>query len=291
MQSDEDFIASVEALASFVGSKSVVEDEISLSAVRRIAGMLDEEIDQFLPGGRLPPHWFGMFFPNVTKQSDIGPDGHPNPGVVLPPIPLPRRMGAGRRVEIMGTLKAGVPASRTTEVIAINPKIARTGRIAILTLKDVIETEGKVIATDETDAIYREMPAPGEKSKVTPPVPAPSNAEWSDTITLTEALVFRYSAITWNAHRIHYDADYSRDTEGYPATVQNGGLTMTLMSGASLKRSSSELKNFNVRLTRPIHVGDTINICGAMVDDGIMNCWVVDKDGAQCGEMELGFKQ
>ena len=266
MQSDEEFINSVEALKPFVGSKSVVEDEIALSVVRRIAGMLDEDLNAYKVGSQLPPHWFGMFFPNVTKQSDIGPDGHPNPGVVLPPIPLPRRMGAGRRVNIMGTLKAGVPATRTTEVIAITPKIARTGRIAILTLRDTIETEGQVIATDETDAIYREMPPPGEKSKVTPPVDAPANAEWSDTITLTEALVFRYSAVTWNAHRIHYDADYSRDIEGYPATVQNGGLTMTLMVGSALKRAPDKLDTFNVRLTRPVHVGDTIDICGAITD-------------------------
>ena len=214
MQSDEDFITSVEALKPFVGSKSIVEDEIALSVVKRIAGMLDEEFNTYSVGSQLPPHWFGMFFPNVTKQSDIGPDGHPNPGVVLPPIPLPRRMGAGRRVQIMGTLKAGVHATRTTEVVAITPKIARTGKIPILTLRDTIETEGRVIATDETDAIYREMPPPGEKSKVTPPVKAPDDAEWSDTITLSEALVFRYSAVTWNAHRIHYEADYSRDIEG-----------------------------------------------------------------------------
>ena len=142
MQSDQEFIASVDALSSRVGSKSIVEDEIGISMVRRIAGMLDEDPSKIKKGDLLPPHWFGMFFPNITRQSDIGPDGHPNPGVVLPPIPLPRRMGAGRRVEIMGALKAGVPATRTTEVVAITPKIARTGRIAILTLRDVIETEG-----------------------------------------------------------------------------------------------------------------------------------------------------
>ena len=289
MQSDQEFIASVEALSHFVGSKSIVEDEVGLSMVRRISGMLDEDPNKIKTGDLLPPHWFGMFFPNITRQSDIGPDGHPNPGVILPPIPLPRRMGAGRRVEIMGSLKAGVPAIRTTAVVAITPKIARTGRITILTLRDVIETEGNIIATDETDAIYREMPAPGEKSKVTAPVLAPTNADWRDTITLTEALVFRYSAVTWNAHRIHYDADYSRDEEGYPATVQNGGLTMILLASAALKRAPGKLKNFNVRLTRPIHVGDTIDLCGASPVDGTMNCWVADKDGAQCGLMELGF--
>ena len=289
MPSDQDFIDSVEALAPYVGGTRVVEDEIGLSMVRRIAGMLDEDPGAYAAGTLLPPHWFGMFFPNITRQSDIGPDGHPNPGVVLPPIPLPRRMGAGRRVEIMGRLRAGLAATRTTEVVAITPKIARTGRIAILTLRDVIESDGQVIATDETDAIYREMPPPGQKSTVTPPVPAPDNAAWADEITLTEALVFRYSAVTWNAHRIHYDADYSRDEEGYPGTVQNGGLTMTLLSSAALKRAPGELKRFTVRLTRPVHVGDTIRLCGAAPVDGTVNCWVVDKDGAQCAQMALGF--
>ena len=289
MQTNQDFIASVEALASHIGTKRVVEDEISISAVRRIAGMLDENPADYNPGSVLPPHWFAMFFPNVTRQSDLGPDGHPNPGVVLPPIPLPRRMGAGRRVEIQGTLTAGTPATRTTEVRAITPKIARTGRIAILTLRDTIESAGQVVAIDENDAIYREMPLPGEKSKVTVPIPAPANAAWSDAITLSEALVFRYSAITWNAHRIHYDADYARDREGYPATVQNGGLTMTLLAGAAVKRAPGRLKGFTTRLTRPIHVGSTVRICGAAPEDGRMACWVADHADALCGTMDLDF--
>jgi 3-methylfumaryl-CoA hydratase len=289
MPSDQEFIESVEALAPYVGTKRVVEDEIGLSMARRIAGMLDEDPDAYVNGTPLPPHWFGMFFPNITRQSDMGADGHPSPGVVLPPIPLPRRMGAGRRVQIMGRLRAGVAATRTTEVVAITPKIARTGRIAILTLRDVIECEGAVIATDETDAIYREMPPPGEKSKVTQAVPAPENAAWADEIHLTEALVFRYSAITWNAHRIHYDADYSRDIEGYPATVQNGGLSMALLSSAGLKRAPGELKSFTARLTKPVHVNDTVKFCGAEPVDGVMNCWIADKNGAQCGLMELSF--
>ncbi len=291
MQSDQDFMASVESLALHVGSKRVVEDEIGLSVVQRIAGMLDEEPENYRVGTPLPPHWFGLFFPNITRQSDIGQDGHPKPGVVLPPIPLPRRMGAGRRVKIMGVLKTGVPAKRITEVVSITPKIARTGRIAILTLRDVIESEGKVIAIDENDAVYREMPGPGEKSKVTAPIAAPTNSVWVDRVTLTEAFVFRYSAVTWNAHRIHYDADYAREEEGYPATVQNGGLTMTLLASAALKRAPGELKGFSTRLTRPIYVGDTVNICGAELMDGKMHCWVADKEGAQCGIMDLDFAE
>jgi 3-methylfumaryl-CoA hydratase len=133
------------------------------------------------------------------------------------------------------------------------------------------------------------MPPPGEKSKVTHAVPAPNNAAWADEIHLTEALVFRYSAITWNAHRIHYDADYSRDIEGYPATVQNGGLSMALLSSAGLKRAPGDLKSFTARLTKPIHVNDTVKFCGAEPVNGVMNCWIADKNGAQCGLMELSF--
>lgn len=293
MQSDEEFIASVEALAGHVGTRRVVEDEIGLSVVRRIAGMLDEDPDAYAAGTPLPPHWFGIFFPNVTRQSDIGPDGHPRPGVVLPPIPLPRRMGAGRRVRVMGRLRAGAPATKTVEVVSIAPRIARTGRIAILTLRDTVECEGETIAIDENDAIYREMPPPGEKSRVGPPIPAPDGAAWSDEVTLTEALVFRFSAVTWNAHRIHYDADYSRDVEGYPATVQNGGLTMTLMANAALARAPGELAGFSTRLTRPIHVGDTVRFEGAPPEDGPegarMRVWVRDRGDALCGTMELDF--
>ena len=268
MQSDSAFIAAVEALAPHVGTRRVVEDDIGIAAVRRIAGMLDEDPDSYQAGSPLPPHWFAMFFANNARQSDIGEDGHPQPGVVLPPIPLPRRMGAGRRVEIFGQLTAGTAATRTVEVVAITPKIARTGRIAILTLRDTIECGGEVIAIDENDAVYREMPAPGEKSRVTAPVPAPEDAAWADEITFSETLVFRYSAVTWNAHRIHYDADYARDREGYPATVQNGGLSMTLMAGAALKRAPSRLRRFNTRLTRPVHVGATVRICGTTAGSG-----------------------
>ncbi len=287
--SDEAFIEAIEALAPHIGTERVAEDDISPVTVRRIAGMLDHDLDAFPNGAALPPHWFGMFFADATRQSDIGPDGHPNKGVVLPPIPLPRRMGAGRRVTINGTLRAGVPARRITEVVTIAPKIGRTGRIAILTLRNKIETGGEVVAIDEFDAIYREMPAPGEKSRITPPTPAPDSPAWSVEMTFSPTVVFRYSAITWNAHRIHYDADYAREEEGYPATVQNGGLTMTVMLEAALPRLTGKLTGFSARLTRPIYVGDTVSIQGGAGEDGLATCWIADKDGAMCATMDLEF--
>lgn len=285
----QQFDQAIGAISGWVGRTRVVEDEIGLTAVRRIAGMLDLDPVDYQAGTELPPHWFSMFFPDIARQRDIGPDGHPEKGVFLPPIPLPRRMGAGRRVRVRGRLRAGQPARKIAEVAAITPKQASTGQICILTMRHTIETQGEVVAVDEFDAIYREAVVAGQKSATAPPQPAPHGAAWCDSITLTAPLVFRYSAVTWNAHRIHYDADYARGEEGYPSTVQNGGLTMQLLVDAALKRAPAELTAFTARLTRPIYVGDTVSLCGAQVSDGAMACWIADGEGHLCASLQLQF--
>lgn len=289
MTTDAEFEAAIAGLQDWVGRERIVEDEIGLSSARRIAGMLDIDPASLEQGDELPPHWFTMFFPDIARQSDIGPDGHPNKGVFLPPIPLPRRMGAGRRVTIDGNLRIGEPAIKRAVVAQVAPKIGRTGRMAVLTMRHVIETRGQVIAVDEFDALYREAPRPGQASPTSPPQPAPANGIYADKVLLSSALVFRYSSVTWNAHRIHYDADYARSEEGYPATVQNGGLTMQLLLDAALKRAPGRLKGFTARLARPLWVGDAVTLCGAAPAEGRMACWAADKDGHLCATMELAL--
>jgi 3-methylfumaryl-CoA hydratase len=257
--------------------------------VRRIAAMLDLDPDGFQPGMELPPHWFSMFFSDIARQSDLREDGHAIGGVVLPPIPMPRRMGAGRRLKIMGRLRAAESAARRSEVVDIVPKTGRTGSIFVLTLRNTIEQSGKVVAVDEFDAIYREATPPGQKTAATVPVAAPTDQVWADTVLLSETLVFRYSAVTWNSHRIHYDADYARSVEGYEQTVQNGGLTMQLMIDAALKRARTELRALTARLTYPLWVGDPVSIRGTAASDRRMHVWTADKHGHLCGEMDLEF--
>ena len=279
-----------EELQSWVGRTRVVEEDITLAAVRRIAGMLDMDPDAFRRGDPLPPHWCNMFFGDATRQSDIGPDGHPNPGVVLPPIPLPRRMGAGRRVTLPGTFRIGDTGTRTAEVVAILPKQARTGFITVLTMRHTFRRGEEVVAVEDFDAIYREAVKPGEKSGTGEPVRAPTDAAWRVERHLSAALVFRYSAVTWNAHRIHYDADYARGEEGYPATVQNGGLTMQLALDAVARHAPGRrLAAYAARLTRPIYVGDTITLAGRAPADGKVSAWVQDRDGFLCGQVDCEF--
>ena len=287
MSAEQTIAAAMPELQTWIGRRQVVDDEIGLTTVRRIAAMLDQDPAGFVQGTELPPHWFSMFFTNNAMQRDIGRDGHPNPGVFLPPIPLPRRMGAGRRVRIMGRLRAGEPARRIAEIVGITPKLARTGSIVVLTLRHTIEAGGKPIAIEDFDAVYREGLQPGEKNPLPKAVAAPANAAWSKTFELTNALVFRYSAITWNAHRIHYDSDYARDGEGYTAAVQNGGLTLQLLLDAALPHLDGHLTGFEARLTRPLWVGDRVTVQGTAVSDGRMACWGVDKDGHHCAAAEL----
>ncbi len=287
-----DFFKAIEAVKrDWLGHVRVTEDDVSPSMLRRIAAMLDYDPDSFPRGASLPPHWFSMFCCESAMQSDIGPDGHPNKGVILPPIPLPRRMGAGRRVRIPGRLHVGDALVKKAEVAAIEPKQARTGIICVLTMRNTFEVGGEVIAVDEFDAVYREAVPAGTKSPVNPGTPAPADAAWSVVKHLPSPLVFRYSAVTWNAHRIHYDADYSRAEEGYPNTVQNGGLTMQLLLDAAVQNAPAHrLVGIDARLTRPIYVGDTITLAGhALGEDGRMNVWVADREGKLCAQMELEF--
>jgi 3-methylfumaryl-CoA hydratase len=281
--------AAMPELQSWIGRKQIVEDEIGLTAVRRIAGMLDLDPDGFRNGTILPAQWFGLFFAPVARQSDIGPDGHPRKGLFLPPIPLPRRMGAGRRAKIMGNLVTGQAARRISEVLAITPKHGRTGHMVVLTMRQTTETAGKEIAVEEFDAVYREAVPPGQKNPAPKLVPAPADPAWSKPVELSSPLVFRYSAVTWNAHRIHYDADYSRAEEGYPNVVQNGGLTIQLMLEAAVANMPGRITGFEARLARPLWVGDTVTIAGRAAAGGRMECWAADKEGALSANLNVEY--
>ena len=273
-----------------IGQVRIVEDDVGLMAVRRAAGTFDLDPDSFKQGSELPPHWFTFIGTETVLQSDLRLDGHAKAGLVLPPIPMPRRMGAGRRVKIMGRLRAGVAAVKKAEVVDIVPKSGRSGDIFVLTMRNTYEQSGKTLAIDESDAIYRPAVPPGQKTTATVPTQARSGHAWSDKTPLTNTLNFRYSSLTWNAHRIHYDGDYTRTEEGYPALVSNGGLSMHLMVDAALRHAKGTLIGYTARLVHPLWVGDFIEVRGEDQTDGKLRIWAANKDGVLCGEMDLEFK-
>jgi 3-methylfumaryl-CoA hydratase len=278
-------------LRPWIGRVRTVEDDVGLMAMRRAAGTFNMDPEGIGRGTALPPHWFTLVGVETVQQKEIGPDGHANKGVVLPPIPMPRRMGAGRRVKVTGLLKAGEPAVKKAEVVDIVPKSGRSGDIFVLTMRNTYEQAGKQIAVDEFDAIYRPAVPPGQKTTATVATQARADQAWSDKTPLSNALNFRYSALTWNAHRIHYDGDYTRSEEGYPALVSNGGLSMHLMVDAALRHAKGTLTGYTARLVHPLWVGDLIDVRGEQQQaDGKLKIWAADKNGVLCGEMELEFK-
>jgi 3-methylfumaryl-CoA hydratase len=276
-------------LKPWIGRVRTTEDDVGLMAMRRAAGTFNVDPDTVKKGVELPPHWFTLIGIEPVQQMEIGLDGHANKGVVLPPIPMPRRMGAGRRVKVTGRLRAGEPALKKAEVVDIVPKSGRSGDIFVLTMRHSYEQGGKTIAVDDFDAIYRPAVPPGQKTTATVATQARGDHAWSDKTPLTNALNFRYSALTWNAHRIHYDGDYTRNEEGYPALVSNGGLSMHLMVDAALRHAKGTLTGYTARLVHPLWVGELIDVRGEELKDGKLRIWAADKNGVLCGEMDLEF--
>lgn len=253
----------------WIGRSQTVEDEISRPALARIAAMLGDS-RRFAPGDAVPTHWYAMFFPELAPQAALGPDGHPAKGGFLPPVALPRRMLAGRRVALPGTLRAGDLARKRSTITAITPKTGRSGAMVFVTLRHEITAGGALVATEEQDVVYREAARPGG---VAAGEAAPEGA-WREAFLPDPVLLFRYSAITFNGHRIHYDADYARGVEGYPGPVVNGGLTQLLLLEASGRALGLVPARFASRSLRPLFAGRPATLAGDAA-----GAWAADDSG------------
>ncbi|MCS6892550.1 MAG: hypothetical protein NZN45_13130 [Rhodovarius sp.] len=261
---------------AWIGRSRELRDEIAPGQARRVMALLD------LPGeppAVLPPHWYPIYFPEIAPQSELGPDGHPRKGDFLPPIELPRRMFAGRRVRFPGgALRLGQEATKRSEVAAITPKQGRSGRMVFVTIRHSIACAGELVAIEEQDVVYREA-ATG--NPVAEPTPAPAPVAWQRVVTPDPVMLFRYSAITFNGHRIHYDADYARGQEGYPALVVNGGLTTLLLVETALAHGGGRrLAGFEARAMRPLFCGRPILLAAGAEQGGRQQVWAADDAGA-----------
>lgn len=267
-----------ETLETWIGRTRETGDEITLPALRRIAALLDRD-DDFAPGTPIPPHWYAMFFPDIAPQRDIGRDGHPRRGDFLPPVALPRRMFAGRRVRFHAPLHVGETARKTSRITAITPKTGRSGDMVFVTIRHEIAVGGELRITEDQDVVYR-----GDaRAAAAPPAAAPASPEadpaWHETWTATPVMLFRYSAITFNGHRIHYDADYVRDVEGYPGLVVNGGLTLLMLTEAAIRAYGQPPTGIAVRNLRPLFAGADVRLCGGALADGQAKCRAEDAAG------------
>jgi len=214
-------------MRDLIGKSQTVEDLIAPWPARALAATLDEKDPDPKNGDALPPLWHWLYFHDPAPQSKIGPDGHAERGDFMPPIPLPRRMWAGSRFIFDGPpLRIGETASRKSEIKSVEPKTGSSGTMVFVTVRHTLSGAKGAAFVEEQDIVYREAAKPGEA--VREPKAAPADATWSKKVMPDPVLLFRYSALTFNGHRIHYDQPYVTGVEGYPGLIVHGPLLGTL---------------------------------------------------------------
>ncbi|WP_431284569.1 FAS1-like dehydratase domain-containing protein [Humitalea sp. 24SJ18S-53] len=278
-----------DALQRWIGRSEVVEDEAAATMVRRLAALLDRDPGRHVTGTILPEGWHAAFFVPITPQSQIGPDGHPRKGDFLPPVPLPRRMFAGRRIRFLAPITIGAALRRTSTIAAVTPKTGRSGQMVFVRVDHVIEADGVPAIAEEHDIVYRAEASKGAVTAPVEPPPALPEPDDSEIYAPDKVTLFRYSAITFNGHRIHYDSDYTTSEEGYPDLVVNGGLTaLRLCELAKRNLPGGRIGRLFVRNASPFFVNRKGELRCVREADGRLSLWAVDDKGKIIAQAEAG---
>jgi len=269
----------MENYSDWVGRSETRHDIATVAPLVGLAALLDHDA---APPATVPPlgHW--LYFLPDASQSAIGDDGHPrrDEGGLLPPVPLPRRMWAGGRVEFLAPIAVGAALTRVTTIAAIRAKRGASGDLLFVTLQHDIAADGVPAIREEQDLVYRAAAtASAAPSAPPPPAPEPEPTDAVRRITADPVLLFRYSALTFNAHRIHYDRDYARDVEGYAGLVVHGPLIATLLiDHARREMPGLSPRHFSFRAEAPLIDGAPFDLCLSRDGSGA-RLWARDATG------------
>ena len=274
-------------LRGWIGRQEVARDIVMPFPVAALSATLDRDDPGPLAGDALPPLWHWLYFLPHARQSQLGPDGHPRRGGFLPPVDLPRRMWAGSRLSFPGTLRLGEAVTRISTVADLSVKEGRNGPLVFVLVRHEIAGPAGVAVTEEHDIVYRGAPAPGEAPAA--PRPAPADAPWQRTIVPDDVLLFRYSALTFNGHRIHYDRRYATGVEGYPGLIVHGPLLATLLADLVRRNDRRTLSGFRFRALGPVFDAAPFAVCGRPEGNRAV-LWVGGDDGRLAMEAEAVFR-
>jgi 3-methylfumaryl-CoA hydratase len=281
---------SLDRLKDWIGKTQTSEDLAAPFPVRALIATLDENDPDPKSGDALPPLWHWLYFLEIARQSKLGPDGHAERGDFLPPVPLPRRMWAGSRFSFEGEpLRIGDTITRSSTIKSVEPKSGSTGSMVFVTVQHTISGPRGLSLVEDHDIVYREAPKPGEAARA--PKPAPTDATWSRTIDATPPLLFRFSALTFNGHRIHYDQPYVTGTEGYPGLIVHGPL-MGLVQ-IELARRSNPAKipaRFEFRALSPVFAGAPFSVSARRETDGTVSTWITNSTGGLAQQGKVVFR-
>ncbi len=232
-------------------------------------------------GDPVPPGWHWLYFLDIAPAGELGEDGHPHRGGFLPPVALPRRMWAGGRIEFLAPLRIGDAVRRVSTIRNVEAKSGKSGDLVFVTVEHQIFGNDTLAVREEHDIVYRDAPKPGAPpAKTAAPAPAAPKAAWHRELTPDPVLLFRFSALTFNGHRIHYDLDYCRDVEGYPGLIVHGPLQTLLLLDLCRRQSARPVRRLEYRAQRPVFHGTPLSVNGTpSADAASADLWTADATG------------
>lgn len=269
-------------LQDWVGREDSADDVLGLPTLERLWATLGrtDAVPRMRDPLPLLAHW--LYCLNAASSSQLGEDGHEKRGKFIPPIALPRRMWAGSRLTFVRDLRVGQPVRRISRIASVTPKEGRTGELVFVTLEHEIRDESGSAIREIQDVVYRQTGRPtGHPEK------APSEAQWSHKICPDAVLLFRYSALTFNGHRIHYDHPYATGVEGYPGLIVHGPLIATLL--VFLARDNMRdvrVTDIDIRARAPLFNNAPFTVNGRQVSGGA-ELWACDMDGRVAMDVRL----
>jgi 3-methylfumaryl-CoA hydratase len=268
-------------LTDWIGRTEILCDTVTPTPFAALSATFDRDTSRPLQGTPLPPLWHWLYFLPIHHQSEIGADGHAQRGGFLPPVPLPRRMWAGSQFTFHQPLRIGDALERRSTIENVSEKSGRTGRLVFVKVRHEIRRadEADIVLTEFHNIVYREAACPDDIAP--PPKAAPSDSAWEKRWEPDDVLLFRYSALTFNGHRIHYDRKYATEVEGYPGLIVHGPMVATLLLDLLRHQlPNAHVLSYEFRAVRPMFDINPFFVCGQPQPDGkTIHLWAKDQEG------------
>ncbi|TDJ65274.1 MAG: acyl-CoA dehydrogenase [Proteobacteria bacterium] len=264
-------------LKAWVGRQKAERDVAVAGQAQAMAALLDRDSEQFRIGTVLPEYWHWIYFKPVVAQSLVGTDGHPRRGTFLPPIDLPRRMWAGGRLQFLHPIGIGDEIERKTEILSVEEKDGRSGKLVVLKLRHLISNASGPCVDEQQDLVYCETPRPDQPSRQQ--AQPPDDVDWQETFIPNTVILFRFSALTFNSHRIHYDYPYVTQVEGYRGLVVHGPLTALLLLEAAKRHATRAPSSYEYRAIGPLFNDEPITLAGRTKETET-EVWAIGPTGA-----------
>jgi 3-methylfumaryl-CoA hydratase len=267
----------LEHLKDWIGKTESKSDVATAWPVAALTATFDRSEPEPVQGDAIPPGWHWLYFLEAKPPSELGPDGHPKRGGFLPPVPLPRRMWAGGRLDFRRPLYVGEALRRDSEILAVEPKHGKSGSLVFVTVRHTVFSGGELAVVEEHDIVYRDAakagdPAPQAKA-------APASAQWRRELTPDAVMLFRFSALTFNGHRIHYDIDYAKHEEHYPGLIVHGPMQTLLMLDLCRRNDKRPVQKLDYRALHPVFHDASMTVNGNAAGDKI-ELWTANHAGS-----------